>query len=99
MKITGEKVDQLAKLARLSFEGEEKEAIRNDLENILEMCEKLNEVDTNGVEPLIYMTDNVNVLRNDEVKQEITHEEALKNAPKKDSDFFRVPKVIGQQND
>jgi aspartyl-tRNA(Asn)/glutamyl-tRNA(Gln) amidotransferase subunit C len=99
MKITGEKVDQLAKLARLSFEGEEKDAIRNDLENILEMCEKLNEVDTTGVEPLIYMTDNVNVLRNDEVKQEITHEEALKNAPKKDSDFFRVPKVIGQQND
>jgi aspartyl-tRNA(Asn)/glutamyl-tRNA(Gln) amidotransferase subunit C len=99
MKITNEKVDQLAQLARLSFEGAEKEAIRTDLEKILEMCEKLNEVDTTGVEPLVYMTDNVNLLREDEVTQVISHEDALKNAPKKDSDFFRVPKVIGQQND
>jgi aspartyl-tRNA(Asn)/glutamyl-tRNA(Gln) amidotransferase subunit C len=99
MKITNEKVDQLAQLARLSFEGAEKEAIRTDLEKILEMCEKLNEVDTTGVDPLVYMTDNVNLLREDEVAQEISHEEALRNAPKKDSDFFRVPKVIGQQND
>lgn len=96
MKITNEKVDELAQLARLKFEGAEKEAIRTDLEKILEMCEQLNEVDTTGVEPLIYMTSNVNVLREDEVKQEISHEEALKNAPKKDSDFFRVPKVIEQ---
>jgi aspartyl-tRNA(Asn)/glutamyl-tRNA(Gln) amidotransferase subunit C len=59
------------------------------------MCEKLNEVDTEGVEPLIYMSDNENVLREDEVVQSISHEDALKNAPKKDSDFFRVPKVIG----
>jgi aspartyl-tRNA(Asn)/glutamyl-tRNA(Gln) amidotransferase subunit C len=70
--------------------------MRQDLENILEMCEKLNEVNTDDVEPLIYMTDRVNNLRDDKVAQEISHEEALKNAPKKDSDFFRVPKVIGQ---
>ncbi|MCC7296917.1 MAG: Asp-tRNA(Asn)/Glu-tRNA(Gln) amidotransferase subunit GatC [Bacteroidia bacterium] len=96
MKITNQKVDELAQLARLSFDGEAKEAIREDLDKILAMCEKLNEVNTDGVEPLIYMTDNTNVLRNDEVQQVITHEEALKNAPKKDSDFFRVPKVIEQ---
>ena len=69
--------------------------MRQDLEKIMEMCEKLNEVDTEGVEPLIYMSDNENVLREDEVVQSISHEDALKNAPKKDSDFFRVPKVIG----
>jgi aspartyl-tRNA(Asn)/glutamyl-tRNA(Gln) amidotransferase subunit C len=96
MKITPEKVDQLAALARLKFEGEEKEQIRQDLEKILDMCEKLNEVNTDGVEPLIYMTDTKNYLREDKVEQQMTHEEALKNAPKKDSDFFRVPKVIGQ---
>lgn len=96
MKITDKKVDELATLARLRFEGEEKEAIKQDLEKILAMCEKLNEIDTDGVEPLIYMTNNVNLLREDEVKQDISHEEALKNAPKKDSDFFRVPKVIEQ---
>lgn len=96
MKITPEKVQELAALSRLKFEGETAENMRRDLENILEMCEKLNEVNTDGVEPLIYMTDRVNNLREDKVEQEITHEEALKNAPKKDSDFFRVPKVIGQ---
>ena len=96
MKITNEKVDQLASLAKLHFEGAEKEQIRQDLESILAMCEKLNEIDTTNVEPLIYMTENVNILREDIVKQEISHEEALKNAPKKDSDFFRVPKVIEQ---
>ena len=96
MKITPEKVDQLAALARLRFEGEEKEQIRQDLEKILDMCEKLNEVNTDGVERLIYMTDTKNYLREDKVEQQMTHEEALKNAPKKDSDFFRVPKVIGQ---
>lgn len=96
MKITDQKVTELAQLSRLQFVGEEKVAIKQDLEKILEMCEKLNEVNTEGVEPLIYMTDNTNVLRQDEVVQEITHEEALRNAPKKDSDFFRVPKVIEQ---
>jgi aspartyl-tRNA(Asn)/glutamyl-tRNA(Gln) amidotransferase subunit C len=96
MKITEQKVDELSALAKLKFEGAEKEQIRQDLEKILDMCEKLNEVDTDGVEPLIYMTNRVNALRDDMVHQELTHEEALKNAPKKDSDFIRVPKVIGQ---
>ena len=59
--------------------------------------ESLNEVDTSNVAPLVYMTDEKNVFRHDVVKQEITHEEALKNAPKKDSDYFRVPKVIDQK--
>lgn len=95
MKITNQTVENLAKLSKLSFEGKAKEQMRIDLENILEMCEKLKEVDTEGVEPLIYMTNSHTVLREDTVMQEITHEEALKNAPKKDSDFFRVPKVIG----
>jgi aspartyl-tRNA(Asn)/glutamyl-tRNA(Gln) amidotransferase subunit C len=54
MKITAKKVDELATLARLKFEGEEKGQVRQDLEKILDMCEKLNEVNTNGVEPLIY---------------------------------------------
>ena len=96
MKITNEKVDQLATLAKLSFEGEAKDAMREDLEKILAMCEKLNEVNTDNVKPLMYMTDNENILRENEVKQDISREEALKNAPKKDSDFFRVPKYIDQ---
>lgn len=96
MKITPKKVQELAALSRLKFEGAEAEAMQQDLEKILDMCEKLNGVNTEGVEPLIYMSETRNVLREDEVQQTISHEEAMKNAPKKDSDFFRVPKVIGQ---
>ena len=98
MKITDEKIEAIAHLSRLSFEGTEKESIKKDQENILDMCEKMKSVDTDGVEPLIYMTNAQNVLRKDVVSQEITREEALKNAPKKDSDFFRVPKVIDQND-
>jgi aspartyl-tRNA(Asn)/glutamyl-tRNA(Gln) amidotransferase subunit C len=98
MKITDEKVNALAHLARLSFEGAEREAIRQDLENILGMCEKLRQVKTDGVEPLIYMSESHTVLREDVVIQEISKELALKNAPKRDSDFFRVPKVIEQHD-
>ena len=99
MKITNQTVEDLAKLSKLSFDDESKEVMRKDLENILEMCEKLKEVNTDDVEPLIYMTNSQTGLRDDVVEQEISHEEALKNAPKKDSDFFRVPKVIGGSNE
>ena len=94
MKISEERVEQLAKLARLKFEGADKGQIREDLDKILDMCESLKQVDTEGVEPLIYMTETQTELREDKVVQEISKDQALKNAPKADSDFFRVPKVI-----
>lgn len=96
MKITEEKINQLAHLARLEFTESEKESIKKDLENTLDLCEKLNEIDTEGVEPLIYMTNTTNELREDKIIPSITREQALANAPKKDSDYFRVPKVIEQ---
>lgn len=96
MKIDKETVDKIAHLARLEFENEEKESMINDMNNMLGFISKLNELDTTNVEPLIYMSDEVNVLREDVVKHDITQEEALKNAPKKDSDYFKVPKVIGK---
>jgi aspartyl-tRNA(Asn)/glutamyl-tRNA(Gln) amidotransferase subunit C len=92
MDISNELVDKLADLAKLEFNGEEKEKIKADLIQITAFFEELNKVNTDNVEPLIFMSDAVNVLREDEVKQELTHEEALKNAPAKDSDYFRVPK-------
>jgi aspartyl-tRNA(Asn)/glutamyl-tRNA(Gln) amidotransferase subunit C len=97
MKIDKETVDKIAHLARLEFENEAKDAIVNDMNNMLGFIEKLNELDTSDVEPLIYMSDEVNVLREDDVKHEITQEEALKNAPKHDSDYFKVPKVIANK--
>lgn len=94
MEITNEKIAQLAHLSRLEFDKEGMEKIKIDLTNILALCEKLNEVNTDGVEPLIYMTNTANNVREDKVVESISRNEALKNAPKKDSDYFRVPKVI-----
>ncbi|MGZ3863903.1 MAG: Asp-tRNA(Asn)/Glu-tRNA(Gln) amidotransferase subunit GatC [Bacteroidia bacterium] len=97
MKVDIKTVDEIAHLARLEFDANAKNEIANDMNRMLAFVEKLNEVDTKGVEPLIYMTDESNVLREDEVKQTITQKEALQNAPKKDSDYFKVAKVIGQK--
>lgn len=94
MKIDKEMVDHLAHLSRLEFEKEAKEEIINDLNRILSFVEKLNELDTENIAPLIYMNDETNVLREDFVVQDITQEEALKNAPKRDSDYFKVPKMV-----
>jgi aspartyl-tRNA(Asn)/glutamyl-tRNA(Gln) amidotransferase subunit C len=97
MKIDKETVDKIAHLARLEFENEaSKEAMIKDMNNMLGFISKLNELDTSDIEPLIYMSEEVNVLREDEVKVIITQDEALKNAPKKDSDYFKVPKVMGK---
>jgi aspartyl-tRNA(Asn)/glutamyl-tRNA(Gln) amidotransferase subunit C len=97
MRIDKDLVEKIAHLARLQFNETEKVKIEADLNRILDFMETLNEVDTSKVEPLIYMNDEVNVLRKDEVIQTITHEEGLSNAPKKDTDYFRVPKVIEQK--
>lgn len=94
MKITEETVDHIAHLARLEFEGEKKETIKEDLERILQFIDKLKQLETNNVEPLVYMTNEVNRLREDETKVTLSQEEVLKNAPKKDSDYFRIPKVL-----
>jgi len=87
-------IDKLANLARLEFNEEEKEEIKNDLRKMIGFIDKLNELDTTGVEPLLHMSDNVNILREDKVSGMITQEEALKNAPLHDDKFFKVPKVI-----
>ncbi|GAB5540100.1 MAG: Asp-tRNA(Asn)/Glu-tRNA(Gln) amidotransferase subunit GatC [Salibacteraceae bacterium] len=94
MDINDAMIDKLADLSRLKFEGEAREEIKSDLSRMLSFVDKLNEVDTEGVEPLIYMNEEPLKLRADTVNQEISQEEALKNAPSKDSDYFKVPKVL-----
>lgn len=93
-KISEETIDHIAHLSRLHFEGDDKVAIRQDLDKIIGFMGKLSEIPTDDVEPLIFMSDEVNVLRDDEPEVTITQAEALKNAPKKDSDYFRIPKVL-----
>jgi len=97
-KIDIKTVDEVAHLARLEFNDEAKEEILNDMNRMLTFVDKLSELDTENVEPLIYMTSEKNVLRADEAEITLTQKEALKNAPKKDSDYFKAPKVIDQKN-
>ena len=94
MEVNDVLVDKLANLARLKFDASEKESIKNDLQKMIQFVEKLNELDTTGVEPLLHMSNNVNVLRADEVKGSISREAGLQNAAIHDDQFFKVPKVI-----
>ena len=93
-KIDHKTVDEVAHLARLEFDADAKDEMVKDMSRMLTFVEKLNELDTTGIEPLIYMTDESNVLRKDVVVETISQKEALLNAPKKDSDYFKAPKVI-----
>lgn len=94
MEVNDEMVDKLAKLSRLQFNETEKTEIKKDLQRMIGFVEKLNELNLEGVEPLLHMTDEVNVLREDEVKGSVSREEGLKNATGSDGIFFQVPKVI-----
>jgi aspartyl-tRNA(Asn)/glutamyl-tRNA(Gln) amidotransferase subunit C len=94
MEVNEALIDHIAHLSKLSFVGAQKDAIRQDMQRMIAFVDKLSELDTTGVKPLIFMSEEVNRLRNDEVEQSISHEDALRNAPKKDSDYFRIPKVL-----
>lgn len=94
MGVDRKTVDRIAELSRLEFSEEEKVEITSDMNKMLDFVDQLSEIDTEGVEPLVYMLDEKTPLRKDEVIQDITQEQALKNAPLKDSDFIKVPKVI-----
>ena len=95
MKIDDATLDRIAELARLDFsDPAARKQILADMQRVLDFVEKLNEVDTKGVEPLIFMTDEENVFRDDVAETSITKPEALSNAPVKDSDYFKVPRVV-----
>ena len=94
MKITNELIDHIAHLSRLEFDGEAKEVIKQDVSNMIDFVDQLNKVDTENVEPLIFITESINVLREDEVKETVTQKDALKNAAHHDSDYFKIAKVL-----
>ncbi len=96
MKIDDATVDRIAHLSKLEFDAESKAVIQQDLNKIIEFIDKLEELNTDDVAPLKFITDEVNVLREDEVSNEVSQHDALKNAPKKDSDYFKLPKVLNK---
>ncbi len=93
MKVDKETLKKIAHLARLQINKEEEEKMLASLSDILTWVDKLNELDTDEVEPLTNMSHEVNALREDKIGMHLEHERALKNAPDRDNDFFRVPKV------
>ena len=94
MTIDLKTVKHISKLARISLEEKKAEKLANDMNSIFEFIEKLNELKTENVEPLIYLSEESNVLRKDNNIQNISQEKALSNAPEKDSDYILVPKVL-----
>lgn len=96
MSVTRKDVEYIASLAKLKFEETELDNYTHQLNDILAYVEKLNELDTENIEPLSHPVENNNVFREDELKPSISTEEALKNSPNKTEEFFRVPKVINQ---
>ena len=94
MKVNNKLVEHLAHLSRLDFDDDSKEKMKFDFEKMLDFVAKLEEVDTDNVEPLSYMSSELNVLREDKVEQVLTQEQALQNAPVNDTDYIRIPKVI-----
>lgn len=94
MQIDKQLISRLELLARLELSDEEREAIRRDLNEILGMVEKLQRIDTTGVDPLVYLNPDVNQWRADEVRDQLPLERALRNAPQEDGSYFKVPKVI-----
>lgn len=94
MKVDRETIHKIAHLARLEYDAEAEEQLAQDMTEILDWVDHLNEVDTSDVEPLTNMTLEVNNFRPDEVRQHLDRKEGLDNAPKKDEEYFRVPKVL-----
>jgi aspartyl-tRNA(Asn)/glutamyl-tRNA(Gln) amidotransferase subunit C len=94
MVVTDSLIDKLSRLSMLRFNDEEREEIRGDLQQMIGFVDKLSELDTSGVEPLLHMSQTVNVLREDIPGEMLKREEALQNAPNHDGAYFKVPKVI-----
>ena len=94
MQVDDALIDKLSRLAMLQFSDEERQEIKSDLEKMIGFVDKLKELDTTGVEPLLHMSNNTDILREDVPGNMISREEALQNAPLHDDEYFKVPKVL-----
>ena len=87
-------VNHLSKLDKLKFDKKSSAKIKLELSKIINFIDIISNVDTDNITPLIYMSDEINVLRDDEIKNKVSQQDALKNAPQKDSDYFKAPTVF-----
>jgi len=94
MNVDKDTLRKVAHLARLQLDTNQEDKLLEGFNNIIDWMSKLNELDTQEVKPLIHLSAELNILREDQVKDVLAHDKGLKNAPQKDSDYFRVPKVL-----
>ena len=94
MKIDIKTIEKLASLSKLSFTEEELDLISKDMSKMVDFINQLDEIDTEGVEPLIHVNEGFNNWREDEIKEMLDQKEALSNSPIKDSTYFKLPKVL-----
>ena len=94
MNIDKETLQKIAHLARLELDSSKEDRLKADMEEILSWVEKLNELDTEGIEPLTNMSFEVNAFREDKVVEPLSQERGLYNAPDRQGDYFKVPKVL-----
>ena len=96
MKIGKDILEKIAHLAMLEVDEASEAKLLDDLNNIISWVEKLDEVDTEGVEPLINMSGEINVFREDRVGHQLDSEQALRNAPERKDQFFKVPQSVAK---
>ena len=96
MEVNDALIDKLALLSRLEIVPEERERLKNDLQKMIAFVEQLQSLDTEGEEPVLQMSTNTDILREDLEKHSLNRAEALKNAPLSDGQYFMVPKVINK---
>ena len=94
IKVTQELINNLSELSKLNFDHKQSQQIKFDLEKMLEFVNTISQIKTDNVEPLVYVNEETKLLRKDEVKDPLSQADALKNAPEKDSDYFKVPTVL-----
>ena len=94
IKVDNKLIADLSKLSKLKFDNASAKKMKADLKVILSFVNAISKIDTSKVAPLIYMSEEVNILRADKITNEISQHNALKNAPKKDSDYFKVSTVL-----
>ncbi len=94
MKVTNKLISDLAELAKLRFNKSENEKMKSDFKNMLDFIDKLSEVNTKNIEPLIYLSDEINSLREDNISLKLSKEMALQNLTSSNSDYFTIPKIL-----
>ena len=94
MEVNDALIEHLCKLSNLEFDESGRQEIKGDLEKMIGFVEKLNTLDVSGIEPLLYMGEETDVLREDLFEPSISRSDALENAPFADEQYFKVPLVV-----